>query len=67
MGAAVYVSGEMVVLGWASAAYLVFFEAVFEYILDYQASSLAQCNLVPHATESLVDIRHNLRRRFSPT
>ena len=46
--------------------YLVFLEAVFEDVLDDQAARLAKGNLVPHATQSLVDILHDLRRGVGP-
>ena len=49
------------------SAYLVLFETVLEDILNDQATSLAKSNLVPHATESLIDIFHDLRRGLSPT
>jgi hypothetical protein len=47
--------------------YLVFFKTVLEDILDNQATGLAKSNFVPHATECIVDILHDLRWRLSPT
>ena len=47
--------------------HLVFFEAVLEDILDNQTSGLAKGNLMPHTTESFIDIFHDLRRRVTPT
>lgn len=47
-------------------ACLVLFEAVLKDVLNDQATSLTKSNLVPHATESLVDVLHNLRWRLGP-
>jgi len=49
-----------------SSTYLVFLEAVFKDVLNDQATSLAQSDLVPHSAKGLVDILHDLRWRLSP-
>jgi hypothetical protein len=54
-------------IGRNRSACLVLFETVLKDILNDQATSLAKSNLVPHTTESLIDIFHDLRRRLSPT
>ena len=45
---------------------LVFFKAVLEDVLYYQAASLTQGNFVPHTAKSLVDIAHDLRWGVTP-
>lgn len=40
--------------------YLILFETVFEDILDNEAASLPQSDIMPHTTQSLVYIFHNL-------
>lgn len=47
--------------------YLVLFEAVLKDVLDNQTSSLPKSHFVPHASEGLVDILHDLRRRVGPS
>lgn len=42
-------------------AYLVFLEAILKNILHNQTTSLAEGNLMPHSSESLVHKFHNLR------
>lgn len=49
------------------SSYLVLFQTVLKYVLYNQTACLAQRNLVPHATQGLIDILHDLRRRLSPT
>lgn len=39
---------------------LVLLQAVLEDVLDDKAAGLAKCHLMPHATESFVDVAHNL-------
>lgn len=46
--------------------YFVFLEAVLENVLHDKTSSLAQSNLVPHTTQGIIDILHDLRRRVTP-
>jgi hypothetical protein len=48
-------------------SYLILLEAVLEDILHYQATCLAQRNLVPHPSESLIDVAHNLWWGVAPT
>lgn len=48
-------------------AHLVLFKTILEDVLDHEAASLAQGNLVPHTLQSLIDVRHDLRRRLGPT
>ena len=49
--------------GWP----LFFFNAVLEDVLNDQAASLTQSNLMPHATKSLVHLEHDLRRLATPS
>ncbi len=45
---------------------LVFFKTVLKDVLDDEAAGLTQCNFVPHAAQSLVDVLHDLRWRPAP-
>lgn len=47
-------------------AYLVLFQTVLEDVLNDQTASLAQSDLMPHATEGFVDVTHDLWRRVAP-
>lgn len=47
--------------------YLVFLEAVLKYVLNDQAAGFAESNFMPHTTEGLVDILHDLGGRLGPT
>ena len=42
--------------------YLVLLETVLEDVLHHQTARLAECNFVPHPTESFVDVAHYLGR-----
>lgn len=46
---------------------LLLLDAVFEDVLNDQASSLTECNLMPHAAKSFVDVGHDLRRLTTPS
>ncbi len=48
------------------SADLVFFKTVLENVLDNETARLTESDLVPHASESLVDILHDLGGRLSP-
>jgi hypothetical protein len=48
------------------AGTLVILKAVLEDVLNDKTASLAESNLVPHATESLVDVLHDLGRSVTP-
>jgi hypothetical protein len=45
---------------------LVFVETVLEDVLDHQTASLTERDFVPHATQGLVDVLHDLRWRTAP-
>jgi hypothetical protein len=47
-------------------AYLVFLETVLEYVLHNETASFAQSDFMPHATESFIDVAHDLRWRVAP-
>jgi hypothetical protein len=47
--------------------HFVLLQAVLENVLHHKATSLAQGNLMPHASKSLIDKFHDLRRRLGPT
>ena len=49
------------------SAYLVLLQTILEDVLYNEAAGLAQCDLVPHATQGFVDVAHNLRWRITPT
>lgn len=55
--------GDDLLNGWS----LLIFDAVLKDVLDHEASSLTQCNLMPHATKSVVDLDHNLWWFATPT
>lgn len=46
--------------------YLLFLHTVLEDVLDHQTPCFAQCNLLPHSTESLIHFVHDLRGVASP-
>lgn len=50
----------------ADARTLVFIDAVLEDVLNDKTASLTQSHLVPHSTQSLVDVLHDLRWRATP-
>lgn len=58
---------KLLPIGKNGSAYLVLLETVLKDILNDQATSLTKSNLVPHTTESFIDIFHDLRRGLSPT
>ena len=45
---------------------LLFFDAVFEDVLNYQAASFAKSDLMPHTPQSLIDFEHDLRWLATP-
>ena len=45
---------------------LVFVKTVLEDVLDDETASLSECDFMPHATQSLVDIFHDQRRGATP-
>ena len=45
---------------------LLLFNAVLEDVLNNETAGLAKSNLMPHATKSLVDLEHDLRRFATP-
>lgn len=45
---------------------LLLFNAVFEDVLNNETASLAKSDLMPHATKSLIDLEHDLRRFATP-
>ena len=47
--------------------YLVFFQAVFEDVLNHQTTSLAKSDIMPHSTQGFIYILHNLWRGVAPT
>ena len=51
---------------FVDARTLVFLKAVLEDVLNHQATSFSQCDLMPHAAEGLVDVLHDLWRRVAP-
>jgi hypothetical protein len=47
--------------------YLIFLQAVLEYILNHETASLTQGNFMPHTTQCFVDVFHDLRWGFCPS
>lgn len=46
---------------------LVLFKTVLEDVLHNKAAGFTESNIMPHATEGLIDILHNLRGGVGPT
>lgn len=49
------------------STYLVFLKTVLEDVLYDQTTCLTQCDFMPHAAQSLVDITHDLGWGVAPT